>query len=80
MLACVQNTVNEGEETHALMLKRWDDASEIINAKLDKTSEVLEKHSDNQRASYRDEVLDSLIEMKHILENRVPEKESSAKK
>jgi hypothetical protein len=35
MLACVQNTVNEGEETHATMLKQWDKINSTLNAKLD---------------------------------------------
>lgn len=35
MLACVENTVHEGEETHAIMLKQWEKISTGLGSKLD---------------------------------------------
>ena len=41
LFACIQDVVNEGEESSANLLKEWEKSVAIINKKLDKNVEKL---------------------------------------
>lgn len=67
MLASVENTISEGEESHAYLLKDWDQTMKVINAKLDANVESLNNHTQDRSASERQKIMDSLGELRESI-------------
>ena len=63
-MAAVQNTINQGEESHAYLLKQWNKCTKNLSDKLDKNMEALQAHTCDRSASQRQKIMDSIIELR----------------
>lgn len=67
MLTCVENTVIQGEESHAYLLKQWEKTVAGLNQRLDANLESVDDYTNKKSANQRQKIIDTLAELKQLI-------------